>query len=122
MRAPEPHGPGDREVFVKVGRNDACPCGSGKKFKQCHLGKERELAGEMGEDLGLPAPPDRRIPMVLVGIGVAAGIAAGVAKGIGAGFVVLVASLLFVGGYLILRDPPKGDPNRPDGSSINFGG
>jgi uncharacterized protein YecA (UPF0149 family) len=20
----------------KVGRNDACPCGSGKKFKQCH--------------------------------------------------------------------------------------
>jgi len=24
---------------VKVGRNDACPCGSGKKFKHCH-GKE----------------------------------------------------------------------------------
>lgn len=21
----------------KVGRNDACPCGSGKKFKFCHL-------------------------------------------------------------------------------------
>jgi len=21
---------------MKVGRNDACPCGSGKKFKQCH--------------------------------------------------------------------------------------
>ena len=21
---------------VKVGRNDACPCGSGKKFKRCH--------------------------------------------------------------------------------------
>jgi preprotein translocase subunit SecA len=20
----------------KVGRNDACPCGSGKKFKKCH--------------------------------------------------------------------------------------
>jgi len=20
----------------KVGRNDPCPCGSGKKFKQCH--------------------------------------------------------------------------------------
>ena len=28
------------EPFVregrKVGRNEACPCGSGKKFKQCH--------------------------------------------------------------------------------------
>ncbi len=21
----------------KVGRNDPCPCGSGKKFKKCHL-------------------------------------------------------------------------------------
>ncbi len=21
---------------AKVGRNDACPCGSGKKYKQCH--------------------------------------------------------------------------------------
>ncbi|MEY2731016.1 MAG: hypothetical protein RL584_2142, partial [Pseudomonadota bacterium] len=21
---------------AKVGRNDPCPCGSGKKFKQCH--------------------------------------------------------------------------------------
>lgn len=21
----------------KIGRNDPCPCGSGKKFKRCHL-------------------------------------------------------------------------------------
>jgi preprotein translocase subunit SecA len=26
---------------IKIGRNDACPCGSGKKYKQCH-GKESE--------------------------------------------------------------------------------
>lgn len=25
------------------GRNDPCPCGSGKKFKVCHLGREQEL-------------------------------------------------------------------------------
>ena len=25
-----------RQLFAKVGRNDPCPCGSGKKFKQCH--------------------------------------------------------------------------------------
>jgi uncharacterized protein len=25
----------------KVGRNDPCPCGSGKKFKRCHGGAER---------------------------------------------------------------------------------
>jgi preprotein translocase subunit SecA len=30
--APQPiHRPGP-----KVGRNDPCPCGSGKKYKQCH--------------------------------------------------------------------------------------
>jgi len=28
----------------KTGRNDPCPCGSGKKFKHCHLGREDELA------------------------------------------------------------------------------
>jgi uncharacterized protein len=23
-------------AFAQVGRNDPCPCGSGKKFKRCH--------------------------------------------------------------------------------------
>lgn len=31
---------------ANLGRNDPCPCGSGKKYKQCHLGadeaKQRE--------------------------------------------------------------------------------
>jgi preprotein translocase subunit SecA len=25
-----------RRVDKKIGRNDPCPCGSGKKYKQCH--------------------------------------------------------------------------------------
>ena len=25
-----------RVVYEKVGRNDPCPCGSGKKYKKCH--------------------------------------------------------------------------------------
>lgn len=34
----------------KIGRNDPCPCGSGKKFKKCHMGREDELAVEsLGE-------------------------------------------------------------------------
>lgn len=24
---------------VKIGRNEPCPCGSGKKFKRCHIDK-----------------------------------------------------------------------------------
>ena len=31
----------------KTGRNDPCPCGSGKKFKNCHLGKEDQLTHEV---------------------------------------------------------------------------
>ncbi len=27
----------------KIGRNERCPCGSGKKFKLCHLGREDEI-------------------------------------------------------------------------------
>jgi hypothetical protein len=27
----------------KIGRNDPCPCGSGMKFKKCHMGREEEL-------------------------------------------------------------------------------
>jgi preprotein translocase subunit SecA len=43
--APEYHDPSAQEkqepviVGPKIGRNDLCPCGSGKKFKSCH-GKE----------------------------------------------------------------------------------
>ncbi len=34
----------------KIGRNELCPCGSGKKFKKCHLGREEELSlGDLGE-------------------------------------------------------------------------
>ena len=28
--------PAHRDGEMKVGRNDLCPCGSGKKFKKCH--------------------------------------------------------------------------------------
>ena len=28
--------PNDPSSWGKVGRNEACPCGSGKKFKHCH--------------------------------------------------------------------------------------
>ncbi|MFN3374485.1 MAG: SEC-C metal-binding domain-containing protein, partial [Chloroflexus sp.] len=33
-----------RRSAPQIGRNDPCPCGSGKKFKHCHLGREHELA------------------------------------------------------------------------------
>jgi preprotein translocase subunit SecA len=35
QRAPAPAAPFVRPM-PKVGRNEPCPCGSGKKFKHCH--------------------------------------------------------------------------------------
>jgi preprotein translocase subunit SecA len=34
--APRPRQPQAQRNLPKVGRNDPCPCGSGKKFKKCH--------------------------------------------------------------------------------------
>jgi preprotein translocase subunit SecA len=32
----QPRDPSDPETWGKVGRNEPCPCGSGKKYKHCH--------------------------------------------------------------------------------------
>ena len=41
---PQHYAPG---VQMKdIGRNELCPCGSGKKFKKCHMAREVELVWE----------------------------------------------------------------------------
>ena len=42
---------------VGVGRNDLCPCGSGKKYKHCCLGGEASSGGPPPD--GAPAAPRR---------------------------------------------------------------
>lgn len=37
---------------MKIGRNDKCWCGSGKKFKRCHYGRENETPVSKGEAIG----------------------------------------------------------------------
>jgi len=47
--------PRDRqEKVIKVGRNDPCPCGSGKKYKKCCINKEHEKKVNPFEALELP--------------------------------------------------------------------
>ncbi|WP_037081743.1 preprotein translocase subunit SecA [Neorhizobium vignae] len=36
IAAPEDRRPEDPSTWGKIGRNEACPCGSGKKYKHCH--------------------------------------------------------------------------------------
>ncbi|MEW6184141.1 MAG: SEC-C domain-containing protein [Thermodesulfobacteriota bacterium] len=54
--------------MIKAGRNDPCPCGSGKKFKKCHLGREGELFLRKNEPLqGEAADQICRLPEVHYG-------------------------------------------------------
>ena len=42
-RRPAPGPPPARSAAPRVGRNDPCPCGSGRKYKKCHL--DRPMPG-----------------------------------------------------------------------------
>ena len=39
-----------------LGRNDPCHCGSGKKYKQCHLAADEKKAREAREKAAAEAP------------------------------------------------------------------
>ena len=54
--------------MAKTGRNDLCPCGSGKKYKKCHEAPERGGATKS------------RMLMFVVGGAVVAAIVAGIAS------------------------------------------
>jgi hypothetical protein len=46
-------------TMQKTGRNDPCPCGSGKKFKKCHFGREDEIF--LDELAGFPEEMSKKI-------------------------------------------------------------
>ncbi len=47
---------------MKIGRNDPCPCGSGKKYKNCHL---PEHEAERSEELKVKRAVDSLMPKLL---------------------------------------------------------
>ncbi len=93
-----------------VSRNDPCPCGSGKKYKQCCLGTR-------GSGI------NRKTVIALAIVGAALVIAAILYATVGKDAAVAVAGLggLAAGAWLLFTDPPtsrgSGDPG-----SISFGG
>ncbi len=105
----------------KTGRNDACPCGSGKKYKNCHLGQPLVSTAE-----GEFAPPEdqrarlaRAVIPGLVAVLVLGGLGAWLRGG--AGLAVGAAIGLFVGIGLVLMGNPPPPADNSGGSAINFG-
>lgn len=96
----------------KIGRNSPCPCGSGKKHKQCCLGKT-EVVEEKA-----------RIGMsIMVGVaGLAGGGVLWFTKGLSFGLAGAAASIIVAAAVYVFRDPnpPRGGSGS-DSSAINFG-
>ena len=98
----------------KINRNDPCPCGSGKKYKLCHLGKPTEVHQQA-------VKRHWRVPIVLAAIALIVGISVGVSTDASNGLIVFVSAMLFIGGFVVLRKPPPPSGNSRDGGAINFG-
>lgn len=105
----------------KIGRNDSCPCGSGKKYKNCHLGQP--LVSTDGEVIAPPEDRNTRIAKAVIPGLIAVLLLGGLGamwKG-SAGLGVGVAVGLFLGvGLMLMRNPPPPADN-DGGSAINFG-
>jgi len=106
---------------MKISRNAPCPCESGKKYKNCHLGKP--MPGEEGSpEAQEEVSGDTKKWMVYCAI-------SGLLVSIGAGFwrdtytalVVAAAWGLASGAFLIFRNPPPPNENAGNPAALDFG-
>jgi hypothetical protein len=97
----------------EVGRNDPCPCGSGKKYKRCCLGSEADPAQQ-------PRTTVPALVAAVLGLLIGAGVA--MSRGAEDGAVVAVVGLIIAAGVYVFTNMPP--PNKDSGSpgGINFGG
>ncbi len=113
------------------GRNDPCHCGSGKKYKHCHLEADRRVsaAGRNETDMdaaitaqdaaAAAASGPLKIGLAVVGLLVAGAVA--FFKDMGSGLIVLAAWALASMAYLTFRNPPPPNENPGDPAGLNFG-
>ena len=97
---------------TETGRNDPCPCGSGKKYKRCCLGTAQDPES---------APKNTLPTLIVMGLGLVLALVVFVTSGAGnSGLILVVAGLIAGGTYVFTNMPP---PNSNSGSpgGINFG-
>jgi len=107
---------------MKISRNAPCPCGSGKKYKQCHLGQP--MPGEEGstEEHAEHRAESKKTAIVLGLVGVVAAIGIGIWQNdVLTGLVVIAAWALGSAAYMSFRNPPPPNANQGDPAALNFG-
>ena len=117
---------------MSVGRNEKCPCGSGKKYKFCCLEKDREAAKQA--ELEKVSDADEREPekpkpkyatwKVCVVVGVILLVIFGVLMALGhssAGKAILGCGLFCLFIFVVVRGEPPLRKHSGDGGNIDFG-
>ncbi len=113
--------------MAKVGRNEPCPCGSGKKYKRCHEGKTDDPAAVSAveaPELQAPAPMPAWTKWVPYAGGVIGGsiavylVMTGNNRGAAA---VCGATGLLVAGWFLFTNPPPPRGDGADPAGRNFG-
>ena len=113
---------------MKIARNAKCPCGSGKKYKQCCLQKDLEKAREAQqadapfEENPAPAIPTPKI--FFIGLGILALVALIFVFPLGlrpVGMAIFVLGLVSLILYCAFRNPPTIRKRTGDGGNIDFG-
>ncbi|MEM8929544.1 MAG: SEC-C metal-binding domain-containing protein [Acidobacteriota bacterium] len=97
-------------MSTSIGRNDPCPCGNGKKYKQCCLGKVDPVQAQR----------QQRVTTACVIILIAS-VIGGIAASREVGFAIAIVGAIAIGIYLWFSEPPPKKGSGGDPSAINFG-
>jgi len=112
---------------AKIGRNAPCPCGSGQKYKNCHLGLANDPARTASAEAATPAPLTERpgwtqaIPWVIGCAGTALAVWAFTSASTTAGLSAIAATALVICGWYIFGNPPPPKDDAGDPAGLNFG-
>ena len=106
---------------MKIGRNDLCPCGSGKKYKHCCLGQTFSVDGGVVVTEKEEAASNKRSAIMILAAGVVLSIGVGFWKGTYTALIVAAAWALGSAAYLSFRNPPPVNENAGDPAALNFG-
>ncbi len=95
---------------MSVGRNEPCPCGSGKKYKHCH-----ERTG------GIAHRRARTLLLALAALALVIGVVIGIFTGPRNGALSAACGLVIAGVVASIADRPPPSGGHKDPGSINFG-
>ena len=102
---------------MKTARNDPCPCGSGKKYKHCHLGTSLEDTVDE-EGVVIRRGPAR---WPLFAVAVIVGVLIGLWRGPDSGIIVTIGGFLVAGIYASVSRPPAPKENPGNPAALDFG-